>query len=139
MAEIVRERHGLGEVLVEPERAADRARDLRHFEAVGQPGAVMVALVIDEDLGLVLQPAERGRMDDAVAVALKRRAHRVLGLGIEPPAALLRLRRIRRAPRRNHGPPYARRGPSPAQIRAETPRLICRHQPRDAAAGQRLG
>ncbi len=48
----------------------------------------MVALVSDEDLGLVLQPAERGRMDDAVAVALKRRAHVMLRLGMEPAAAL---------------------------------------------------
>ena len=31
----------------------------------------MIALVIDEDLGLVVQPAEGGRMDDAVAVARK--------------------------------------------------------------------
>ena len=74
VAEIVGQRQRLGEILVEAERAGDGARDLRHFEAVGQPGAVMVALVIDEDLGLVLQAAERGRMDDAVAVALKRRA-----------------------------------------------------------------
>ena len=54
VTEIVREADGLGEVLVEAERAGDRAGDLRHFEAVGQPRAVVVALVIDEDLGLVL-------------------------------------------------------------------------------------
>ena len=55
-------------------RAGERAGDLRHFEAVGQPRAVMIALVIDEDLGLVVQPAEGGRMQDAVAVARVRRA-----------------------------------------------------------------
>src|SRR6185437_5944193 len=87
MAEIVREGERLGEVLVETEHPRDRARDLRDFEAVGQPGAVMIALVVDKDLRLVLQPAKRGRMDDAVAVSLKRRAHVVLRLGVEPAAA----------------------------------------------------
>ena len=69
MAEVVRQRQRLGEVLVEPERARQRAGDLGDFERMGEPGAVMVALVIDEHLRLVRQPAERGRMDDAVAVA----------------------------------------------------------------------
>ena len=43
---------------------------------MGQPGAEMVALVIDEDLRLVLEPAEGGGMDDAVAVALELAAGR---------------------------------------------------------------
>ena len=51
------------------ERARHGAGDLRHFEAMGEPGAVVIALVIDEDLRLVGQPAESGRMQDAVAVA----------------------------------------------------------------------
>ena len=98
VAEIVRQRQRLGQILVERQRAGDAARDLRHFEAVGEPRAVMIALVIDEDLGLVLQAAERGRMDDAVAVALEAGAGRALGLGMEPAAALLRGgRRKRRA------------------------------------------
>ena len=45
MAEIVRQRQRLGQILVEPQRAGERARDLRHFQRVGEPGAVMVALV----------------------------------------------------------------------------------------------
>ena len=60
MAEIVRQRQRLGEVLVEPERAGERAGDLRDFQRMGQPGAVVVALVIDEHLRLVRQPAEGG-------------------------------------------------------------------------------
>ena len=91
VAEIVRQRQRLGEVLVEAERARDGAGDLRDFETVRQPRAVMIALVIDEDLGLVLQPAERGRMDDAVAVALKRRAHVAFRLRVEPAAAVFRV------------------------------------------------
>ena len=115
VAEIVRQRQRLGQILVETERAADRARDLRHFEAVGQPGAVVVALVIDEDLRLVVQPPKRGRMDDAVAVALKRRTGRMLRFRMEPPAGLLRFRRIgRETDRGDHSSSYAR--PSPASI-----------------------
>src|SRR5262249_4618532 len=105
VAEIVREREGLGEVLAEPQRARNRARDLRDFEAVRQARPIMVALVIDKDLRLVLEAPEGARMDDAVAVALERRAHRMLGLGMEPAAAFLRVGRIGRAKNRpNHGP-----------------------------------
>ncbi len=87
VAEVMREANRLGEVLVEAERARGCAGDLGDFEAVGQPRAEMVALVIDEDLGLVLQPAKRRRMDDAIAVALKRRTHLMLRLRVEPAAA----------------------------------------------------
>ena len=79
MAEVVGERQRLGQVLVERQRARERAGDLRHFERVGEPGAVMIALVEHEHLGLVLEPAEGGRMDDAVAVAAE-------GVARGPPA-----------------------------------------------------
>ncbi len=49
----------------------ERAGDLRHLDRVGQPGAVVVAFMRDEHLRLVLQAAEGGRVDDAVAVALE--------------------------------------------------------------------
>src|SRR5690606_33654088 len=71
------------------ERAADRARDLRHLDRVGEPRAVVVALVVDEDLGLVLQPPEGAGVDDAVAVALKAGARRALRLGQVATPALL--------------------------------------------------
>ena len=45
MAEIVRKRQRFGEILVEAERAGERTRDLGHFKRVGEPGAVVVALV----------------------------------------------------------------------------------------------
>ena len=125
VAEVMREADRLGQILVEAQRAAGVAGDLRHFQAVGQPGAVMVALVIDEDLGLVLQAAERGRMDDAVAVALKRRAHVVLRLGVEPAAALLRL-----APRKARA--------RPATLTALKKTLIPRRRPVRDAAVRRL-
>jgi hypothetical protein len=71
MPEIVRERDGLREVVVEAQGPRDRPRDLRHLDAVRQPCAEQVPLVIDEDLGLVLKPAKGGRMDNAVTVPLK--------------------------------------------------------------------
>ena len=76
VAEVVRQRHRLGQILVDAERPRQRAGDLRHLERVGEPGAVVVALEVDEDLRLVLEPAERGRVDDPVAVALERVAQR---------------------------------------------------------------
>ena len=71
VAEIVAERDRFREIIVEPQGASERARDLRHLDRVGETGAEMVALVIDEHLGLVGETAEGGRMDDAVAVALE--------------------------------------------------------------------
>ena len=53
------------------ERGGDRAGDLRHFHGVGEAGAVQVAFVIDEHLGLVDQAPEGVGMDDAIAVALE--------------------------------------------------------------------
>ena len=94
VAEVVGERDRFGEVVVEPQGAGERARDLRHLDRVGEAGAEMVALVIDEHLGLVGEPAESGRMNDPVAVALEfgprrrrrlgnqtRRARRIGGVG----------------------------------------------------------
>jgi hypothetical protein len=58
MAEIVGEGQRLGEILVQREPPRDRTRDLRHLQRVRQAGAVVVALMRDEDLRLVLEPAE---------------------------------------------------------------------------------
>ena len=76
VAEVVPEPDRLRQVLVEPQRARDRARDLRRLERVGEPRAVVVALRRDEHLRLVLEPAERLAVHDPVAVALERRAQR---------------------------------------------------------------
>ena len=61
MAEIVGKRQPLGQVLVGAEVAGERAGDLRHFERMGEARTVVIAFVIDEDLGLVVEPAERRR------------------------------------------------------------------------------
>jgi hypothetical protein len=99
VAEIVAERQRLREVLVEAERAGERAGDLGHFQRVGQPRAVMVALVEHEDLRLVLEAAERGRMDDPVGIAPERVAAGAFRLRMEPPAGPGKVLRIGRAAR----------------------------------------
>ena len=71
MAEVVRQRQRFGQVLVQTQLACQRTGDLRHLQRVGQPGAVMVTLMEDEHLRLVLEAAERGRMDHPVAIAAK--------------------------------------------------------------------
>ena len=62
---------GLGQVLVQTQRPGNGARQLRHFQGVGQAGDEMVAAWRDEDLGLVFQAPEGIGVNDAVAVALK--------------------------------------------------------------------
>ena len=61
----------LGEWLVEAERRGERARDLGDLHRVRQARHEVVALRIEEDLGLVLQPPERLRMDDPIPIALE--------------------------------------------------------------------
>ena len=85
VAEIVAERDRFGQLLVQPQHLGDRARDLRHLERVRQPRAVVIAGRREEHLRLVLQPAERLAVDDAVAVALKRRPDVVFRLGRRRP------------------------------------------------------
>ncbi len=68
MAEIVGERQRFGEILIQSERARERASDLRDLERVRQPRAIVIALVIDEYLRLVRQASKGSGMDDPVAV-----------------------------------------------------------------------
>ena len=89
MAEVVAEADGLDQVLVQPQCAGDRPRDLGDLERVGQPGAVVVTARRHEHLGLVLEPPERLAVHDPVTIALKRRAQPAVRFGAHA------LRRIR--------------------------------------------
>ena len=120
MAEIMRQRQRLGEVLVEPELARQRAGDLRHLQRVGQPGAVMVAFVEHEHLRLVLQAAERGGMDHPVAIAPERAAGPARRLLEQPAAAAVGVAGIGRAGGSHsdrHGVLIPLRGLIPAPVR----------------------
>ena len=91
MAEVVGERERLAKVFVEAEAPANRARDLRNLEAVGQPGAEKIAFVVDEDLGLVLKPPKRPAVDDPVAIPLVAGSGRAFRFRMEPPSAFVGL------------------------------------------------
>ena len=67
-----------------PRARADGATDLADLDTVGQPRAVVVTLVIDEDLGLVLESPEGATVNDAVAVALVSGTVTVSLLGVAP-------------------------------------------------------
>ena len=98
MSEVVTERGGLRQVLVEREGAGERARNLRHFERVGQTSPVVVAFVIDEHLRLVAQAPKRRRMNEAIAVAPEVAAGRAGRLWPKPAAGGPGIGRKRRTP-----------------------------------------
>ena len=99
VARVVAEADRLDEILVEAQRPRDDTRDGGRLERVRHPGAVVIAFRIDEDLRLPLQPAERLRVDEPVAVTLKRGADRARLLRHEPAPRLEREHRERRQPR----------------------------------------
>ena len=112
MAEVVGKRNRLGQIFIEAELPGDRARDLRHLERVGQPRAVVIALVRQKDLRLVGQTPKGGRMQHAVAVALEGAARRALRFVVKA------------APRRNRTRGIARQAPARrAADFARNPRL----------------
>ena len=84
VAQVVRQRNGLDQILVESQGTPNAAGNLRNFDAMRQPGAEQVALVIDEHLGLVFEPPKSRGMDDAVAIALKFAALRRRRFGNRP-------------------------------------------------------
>jgi len=96
VADVMRERDRLGEVLVERQGPRQRAGDLSHLDRVRQARAKMVAVERYEDLGLVGEAAEGGRMEHAVAVALELTAGSRRRLGIEPSARARRVAGIGR-------------------------------------------
>ena len=54
VAQVMAERDGLGQILIEAQRPGDGARDLADFQRVGQAGAVMVAFRREKDLRFLL-------------------------------------------------------------------------------------
>ena len=79
--QVVAERDGLSQVLVQPERPRDGAGDLRHFQRMGEARAEVVALGSEEHLGLVGKPPKRFRVQNLVAIALEVGAQRVRRAG----------------------------------------------------------
>src|SRR6185437_12502737 len=162
VAQIMGEADRLGKRLVQSEGARDRAGDLRHLDRVGDSGSIQVALVVDEDLRLVDQPAEGVRVNDSITIALELGPVRRLRLGIPAAARLLVAGGVRRqsvaglstaahaVTRRKHrafsagpardSPPSRtpRRSPSAARAGPDPPEPSCREPcapaPRPAAS-----
>ena len=88
MAQIVGQHDRLGKVFIEPQRTGDGSTDLRALHRMGQPGAIIITFMIDEDLGLIFQPTECCRMHDAIPIPLKDRTQGMLGLGMGAPARI---------------------------------------------------
>src|SRR5436190_1891166 len=74
-----------GEDFVEAVGLGERASELRHFEHVCEARAVVIALRREKGLRVVLEAAECLAMNDAVAVALIRRAEIDFRLMFIPP------------------------------------------------------
>ena len=111
MADVVGHRQGLDEILVEGQRSGERAGDARHLEGVGQPAAVVVAVVAGEDLRLVGEAAEGSGVEDPVPIALVGAAEGMGLLVVNAPPGVGRVHRPggedHRLPRRPVGGPRA--------------------------------
>src|SRR6185436_4988546 len=100
MAEIMGQRYGFSEVLIQPERAGDVPRDGRDCHGMREPRAQMIACPVQEDLRLILETAEGARMNHPLAIALVLRPpvrRRFFELTAERVGAELSVRREREA------------------------------------------
>ena len=82
VAEVVGEGDDLRELGVQVEQRCEAARLVGDLQRVREPRAEVIALRRDEDLRLVLEPAERGRVHDALAIEYQRRQHVRQGVGV---------------------------------------------------------
>ena len=97
MTEVVCETQGFCEVLVETQGTGKRASNLCNLQRVREPAAVVVALMKDEHLRLVRQPAKGRRVNDAIAIAPKGVARGAWRLAMQPAAASARIGCVGRA------------------------------------------
>ena len=95
MADVVGQGQRLDQVFVEGQAAGERSGDTRHLQRVCEAAAVIVAVVAGEDLGLVGEPPEGGRVDDAIAVALVGAAEGVWEFVVHPAGRVGRMHRPR--------------------------------------------
>jgi len=86
MADVVDQRQGFGKCRVESEHGSGRAGDLGDLKRVGQAAADVIALrrPASEDLSLACEAAKGAGVQNAPAVARKRRAIGVGRFGKEP-------------------------------------------------------
>ena len=68
MAKIMGEGQGLNQIFVQLQPASDATADLGNFQGMSQTGPVVIAFMIDKNLGFVLQAPESGTMDNSVTI-----------------------------------------------------------------------
>jgi len=73
--EVMSESDRLHQVFVKVQPAGDSPTNLRHLDNVCQPRREVISNRCNEHLALVLQAAERVRVDNPVAIPLKGRTH----------------------------------------------------------------
>ena len=71
MTKVMGQAQSFGQILVEAQCPSDRSPDLRNFDAVREPNAVMVAVGRHEDLRLVAQASKGDGVDDPIPVSLE--------------------------------------------------------------------
>jgi len=77
MTQVVTEGNGFRQVLIEVQGASDGAGYLSHLQCMGEASYIVVTQWGNENLRLVLEPAEGLAGDDTVAVALDTCPYRV--------------------------------------------------------------
>ena len=70
VAQIMRQRDSLGQIIIQPQGAGHRPGNLGDFKRMRQPRAKIVTFMIHKHLCFVFETTERARMDDPVTVAL---------------------------------------------------------------------
>jgi hypothetical protein len=86
--QVVAQGDGFGQILVQRQGFGHSPGNLGHLQGVGEAGAVMISPGDQKHLSLVLEAAERFRMENPVPVVLKSRADTAFRLGDRSPAGL---------------------------------------------------
>jgi len=84
MTKVMGQRERLSQIFIQTQGPRDSARNLSDLQRMCETRAVVIALVINEDLCLVLKPPERAGMNNPVAIALVTAAISAFGLRVEP-------------------------------------------------------
>ena len=97
MSEIMSKSNGLGQILVQTQRADDHPGNPRHFERMGHTGTVMISLRLQKNLRLVHQAPEGLAVQNSVGIPLVAGAHIVFRFGFFPQAAPRGVRELRQS------------------------------------------
>jgi len=94
MANVMHQGEGLNQIDIKTQLSSDGSGDLCDLDGMGKTIAKMVGVTAGEDLGFGFEAAKSPGVDDAIAVALKVVAVRMLRLGITASAGLLHPHRV---------------------------------------------